>query len=216
MENSKSAKVPAELNYFLQKQENNLAGEVPYRQAVVAQTYSDADYAADVDTRKSISRYTAVMADRAVSWSSRQQKCVSRSKAKVEYVSASDAAQKAHMNVQLRGSRMQPLVFMNMRNNPPEPEPVDKFLTVIRGNDVERVFLDLGAERLLNNHDLLLEIADGTHIQDQTCPNVRVQINKTNSLQKIHNLKNNEEFQEQLNIDDPTDKSYMPDEDEPI
>ncbi|KAF2885026.1 hypothetical protein ILUMI_21142 [Ignelater luminosus] len=153
IENSTSAKAPAEPNYFLQKQENNPAGEVPYRQAVsmlkflaivsrpdimflVAQvsrfldspfkehwtavkkifkylkgmsdcgicysganlepqTYSNADYATDVDTRKSISEYTAIMAGGAVSWSWKQQKCVSRSRAKAEYVSASDAAQEA-------------------------------------------------------------------------------------------------------------------------
>ncbi|KAF2901297.1 hypothetical protein ILUMI_04875 [Ignelater luminosus] len=40
MEDSKSAKVPAEPNSFLQKQENNPAGEVPYRRAVVAQLRS--------------------------------------------------------------------------------------------------------------------------------------------------------------------------------
>ncbi|KAF2889026.1 hypothetical protein ILUMI_17147, partial [Ignelater luminosus] len=48
-------------------------------------TYSDADYAADVDTRKSISKYTAIMAGGAVSRNSRQQKCVSRSTAEAEY-----------------------------------------------------------------------------------------------------------------------------------
>ncbi|KAF2884686.1 hypothetical protein ILUMI_21483 [Ignelater luminosus] len=99
MQDSKSGKVLAEPNLFSSKQENNPAEEVPYRQTVGAnlesQTYSDADYAADVATRKSISGYTAIMAGGAVSWSSRQQKCVSGSTAKAEYVNASDAAQKA-------------------------------------------------------------------------------------------------------------------------
>ncbi|KAF2882171.1 hypothetical protein ILUMI_23997 [Ignelater luminosus] len=77
MEDSKSAKVPAEPNSFLQKQENNPAGEVPYRQAVGMPMFS-------------------VIVSRLDIMFSVAQKCVSRSTtAEAEYVSASDAAQEA-------------------------------------------------------------------------------------------------------------------------
>jgi len=55
--------------------------------------YADADFANNEDNRKSISGYVSVLANAPITWSSRQQRCVARSTAEAEYVSASDAAQ---------------------------------------------------------------------------------------------------------------------------
>lgn len=53
--------------------------------------YSDADYAGDVDTRKSTSGYIFRFNDSTISWRSSLQKCVSISTTESEYVSASEA-----------------------------------------------------------------------------------------------------------------------------
>lgn len=53
--------------------------------------FSDADYAGDVDTRKSTSGYAFLYNDSIISWRSSLQKCVSISTTESEYVSASEA-----------------------------------------------------------------------------------------------------------------------------
>ncbi|XP_043286933.1 secreted RxLR effector protein 161-like [Venturia canescens] len=55
--------------------------------------YSDADFAGDVDTRRSTTGYITLMAGGPVIWSSHRQKCISRSTTEAEYVAASDASQ---------------------------------------------------------------------------------------------------------------------------
>lgn len=53
--------------------------------------FSDADYAGDVDSRKSTSGYVFLFNDSIISWRSSLQKCVSISTTESEYVSASEA-----------------------------------------------------------------------------------------------------------------------------
>jgi len=55
--------------------------------------YSDADFAEDVETRKSTSRYVSMFANAPVTWCSQKQKCVARSTTEAEYIAASNAAQ---------------------------------------------------------------------------------------------------------------------------
>lgn len=59
----------------------------------VLRVYTDTDFANDQDNRKSISGYISILANAPITWSSKQQKCVARSTAEAEYVSASEAAQ---------------------------------------------------------------------------------------------------------------------------
>lgn len=53
--------------------------------------YSDADYAADMDTRRSTSGHCFIYANGTISWSSERQRCVSLSTTESEYVAASGA-----------------------------------------------------------------------------------------------------------------------------
>ena len=55
--------------------------------------YSDADWANDVDTRKSTSGYVFQINGSTVSWSSKRQSCVARSSTEAEYVALSHATQ---------------------------------------------------------------------------------------------------------------------------
>ena len=57
--------------------------------------YSDADFAADVDTRKSVSGYVFLLGNGAVSWSSRKQSMVVLSSTESEYVSLCSACREA-------------------------------------------------------------------------------------------------------------------------
>jgi hypothetical protein len=57
--------------------------------------YSDADWAGDVETRKSRSGYIFLLGGGAVSWQSRLQDVVSLSSAEAEYVAAVDAGKEA-------------------------------------------------------------------------------------------------------------------------
>ena len=55
--------------------------------------FSDADFEGDLETRRSTSGHESMVCNGPVPWSSRQQKCISRSTTESEYVVASDAAQ---------------------------------------------------------------------------------------------------------------------------
>ena len=57
--------------------------------------YSDANWAGDVDTRRSTSGYVFKIADSTISWSSRKQATVAKSTTEAEYVSLSQATQEA-------------------------------------------------------------------------------------------------------------------------
>ena len=57
--------------------------------------FSDADWAGDLNDRKSTSGYTFLMNGAAVSWRSKKQTCVALSTAEAEYIALSAAAQEA-------------------------------------------------------------------------------------------------------------------------
>ncbi|MCO5599533.1 hypothetical protein L7F22_053639 [Adiantum nelumboides] len=57
--------------------------------------YTDADYAGDLDKRRSTSGYIYTFAGGAISWFSRLQSCTTLSTTEVEYVAASDACKEA-------------------------------------------------------------------------------------------------------------------------
>ena len=63
--------------------------------------YSDANWAGDVDIRRSTSRYVFKIADSTISWSSRKQATVAKSTTEAEYVSLSKATQEAIWTRQL-------------------------------------------------------------------------------------------------------------------
>jgi hypothetical protein len=51
--------------------------------------YSDADFAVDIDDRKSTSGYIFLFGGAAVSWLSKKQNCVAKSTMEAEYISCS-------------------------------------------------------------------------------------------------------------------------------
>ena len=57
--------------------------------------YSDADWGADLDDRKSTSGYLFLISGGAVSWRSKKQTCVALSTAEAEYIALASAAQEA-------------------------------------------------------------------------------------------------------------------------
>jgi len=57
--------------------------------------YSDADWAGDIDERKSTSGYAFLLANGAISWSSKKQTCIALSTMEAEYVACSAAVQEA-------------------------------------------------------------------------------------------------------------------------
>ena len=57
--------------------------------------YSDADWASDMNDRKSTSGYLFMMSGAAVSWKSRKQTCVALSTAEAEYIALASATQEA-------------------------------------------------------------------------------------------------------------------------
>ena len=57
--------------------------------------YSDADWAGDIDDRKSMSGYKFQISGAAVSWRSKKQTCVALSTAEAEYMALASAAQEA-------------------------------------------------------------------------------------------------------------------------
>ena len=57
--------------------------------------YSDADWAGDLNDRKSTSGYTFILSGAAISWKSRKQSCVALSTAEAEYMALASAAQEA-------------------------------------------------------------------------------------------------------------------------
>ena len=57
--------------------------------------YSDADWAGDINDRKSTSGYLFHISRAAVSWRSKKQTCVALSTAEVEYMALASAAQEA-------------------------------------------------------------------------------------------------------------------------
>ena len=61
----------------------------------VLRGYSDADWAGDLDTRRSTSGYVFMIGDSTVSWSSKRQATVAKSTTEAEYVALSHATQEA-------------------------------------------------------------------------------------------------------------------------
>jgi hypothetical protein len=57
--------------------------------------YTDADYAGDLDTRKSTSGYVFIYQGGAVSWASRRQRCTSLSTTESEFLAACETAKEA-------------------------------------------------------------------------------------------------------------------------
>ena len=57
--------------------------------------YSDADWAGDIDDRKSTSGYLCQIGGTAISWRSKKQTCVALSTAEAEYMALVNAAQEA-------------------------------------------------------------------------------------------------------------------------
>ena len=57
--------------------------------------YTDADWAGDVDDRKSTSGYVFLLSGGAISWKSQKQRCVALSTAEAEYVAMASAAQES-------------------------------------------------------------------------------------------------------------------------
>lgn len=57
--------------------------------------YSDADWAGDVDNRRSVSGYCYLLGSCLISWSSRKQSCVALSTAEAEYMALAHASQEA-------------------------------------------------------------------------------------------------------------------------
>ena len=77
--------------------------------------YSDADWAGDVNDRKSTSSYLFQISGGAVTWSSKKQSCVALSTAEAEYVALSSAAQEAvwmrQLTTELQSSPKAPTVM---------------------------------------------------------------------------------------------------------
>ncbi|KAL1516533.1 hypothetical protein ABEB36_000440 [Hypothenemus hampei] len=57
--------------------------------------YSDADFAGDIDSRKSTTGYVFKLNGGAITWQSRKQGCVALSTTEAEYVAASEATKEA-------------------------------------------------------------------------------------------------------------------------
>lgn len=57
--------------------------------------FSDADYANDIETRRSISGYVFLLTNGSISWSSQRQKLVTLSTTESEYVAAAAATKEA-------------------------------------------------------------------------------------------------------------------------
>ena len=63
------------------------------RQKLMLKGYSDADYAGDLDTRRSTSGSVFTLGSGSIAWSSRRQQCVSLSTTESEYIALSQAVQ---------------------------------------------------------------------------------------------------------------------------
>jgi hypothetical protein len=79
--------------------------------------YCDADYAGDLDTRRSTTGYVFVMAGGAVSWSSKRQKTVALSTAEAEYQAAAAATKEAVWLRKLMGDLGRPAGCVPVRSD---------------------------------------------------------------------------------------------------
>ncbi|XP_035212002.1 secreted RxLR effector protein 161-like [Stegodyphus dumicola] len=64
-------------------------------QEPILTAYSDADWANDRTTRKSISGYIFKLLNNCISWSSKRQNCIALSSTEAEYIAAANTAQEA-------------------------------------------------------------------------------------------------------------------------
>ena len=79
--------------------------------------YSDADWAGDKNSRKSVSGNVFLYSNGAISWSSRRQRCVATSTTEAEYVACSNAGKQAKW---LRGL-LEDLGLFGLRYGPAGP-----------------------------------------------------------------------------------------------
>ena len=79
--------------------------------------YSDADWAGDKDTRKSVSGNAFLYGNGAISWSSRRQRCVATSTTEAEYIACSNAGKQAKW---LRGL-LEDLALLELGCHPARP-----------------------------------------------------------------------------------------------
>jgi hypothetical protein len=73
------------------------------------QGFADADWASDINNRKSTSSYVFMLAEGAVSWSSKKQGCVAISSTEAEYITAAHADKEAIWLRRLLMELLQPL-----------------------------------------------------------------------------------------------------------
>lgn len=85
------------IRYLKGTQELSLVydGKLDHNLSAIAHGFSDADWAGDIDSRKSTSGYVFMMAGAAVTWSSKAQTTPALSSTEAEYVSSTRAAQES-------------------------------------------------------------------------------------------------------------------------
>src|SRR2546430_13080399 len=66
-----------------------------HQPAMALSGYCDADWAGDVDTRRSTTGYVFTLSDGAISWASRRQKTIALSSTEAEYMSTTEATKEA-------------------------------------------------------------------------------------------------------------------------
>lgn len=99
------------------KATQNIGISYSKKSSEMLQGYSDADWAGDIEDRKSTSGFVFMLSGGAICWESRKQRCVSLSSCESEYISLSDAAKELTFLISLyesiTGSKAQTPVIYN-------------------------------------------------------------------------------------------------------